>query len=281
MVERPLLTVENLRIDFPAADDGRFTAVHGLFLSMGAERLGIVGESGSGKSVTALALAGLLPPAARLTAAKLEFAGRNLLAMNRRQWTQFRGSEIGLVLQDPRSGLNPALTVGKQIGQALKFHRQISRGELRERVFAVVEAVGLKDPDQLVRLYPHQLSGGMGQRVMIASMLINEPKLLIADEPTSALDEELRDQILELLVGLVERRHMGLILISHDLAQVAKYCDRAMVMYRGRVVDGGPAANLPNSTHPYTSTLWRCRPSAATRGKMLPVLDRAALEGAR
>ncbi|HEV7717509.1 MAG TPA: ABC transporter ATP-binding protein [Arsenicitalea sp.] len=281
MAERPLLKVEDLRIDFPSPGGGRFPAVEGLYLAMGAERLGIVGESGSGKSVTALALAGLLPPAARLTAAKLEFAGRNLLAMNRRQWTQFRGSEVGLVLQDPRSGLNPALTVGKQIGQALKFHREISRGELRERVFAVIEAVGLDNPDQLVRLYPHQLSGGMGQRVMIASMLINEPKLLIADEPTSALDEELRDQILELLVGLVDKRHMGLILISHDLAQVAKYCDRAMVMYRGKVVDGGPAANLPNSVHPYTSTLWRCRPSAATHGKMLPVLDRAALEAIR
>jgi peptide/nickel transport system ATP-binding protein len=277
MTEPTLLTVENLRIDFPA-QGGRFTAVDGLSFSMGAEKIGIVGESGSGKSLTALALSGLVPAAGRVTASKLEFAGRDLVGMTRHEWTQFRGAEIGLVLQDPRSGLNPALSIGTQIGQALKFHRRIPRAELRKRVFSVIEAVGLSDPEQLVRLYPHQLSGGMGQRVMIASMLINEPKLLIADEPTSALDEELRDQILELLVGLVESRKMGLILISHDLAQVAKYCDRALVMYRGKLVDSGPAANLPYSTHPYTSTLWRCRPSAATHGKMLPVLDRAALE---
>jgi peptide/nickel transport system ATP-binding protein len=280
MTEPALLTVENLRIDFPA-QGGRFTAVDGLSFSMGAEKIGIVGESGSGKSLTALALSGLLPAAGRVTASKMEFAGRDLLGMSRHEWTQFRGAEIGLVLQDPRSGLNPALSIGTQIGQALKFHRRVSRTELRQRVFAVIEAVGLSEPEQLVRLYPHQLSGGMGQRVMIASMLINEPKLLIADEPTSALDEELRDQILELLVGLVESRRMGLILISHDLAQVAKYCDRALVMYRGKLVDSGPAANLPNSAHPYTSTLWRCRPSATTHGKMLPVLDRAALEAVR
>ncbi|MEO8883598.1 MAG: ATP-binding cassette domain-containing protein, partial [Devosia sp.] len=130
----------------------------------------------------------------------------------------------------------------------------------------------------LAALYPHELSGGMGQRVMIAAMLINEPKLLIADEPTSALDEALREQVLELLVGLVESRKMGLILISHDLVQVARHCDRALVMYRGKLVDQGPAADLPTSTNTYTATLWACRPSAATHGHLLPVLDRAAIE---
>jgi len=273
-----LVAVDKLRISFPTPDGGRFTAVDGLSFAMGPEKLGIVGESGSGKTLTALTLAGLAPKAAQITADRLEVAGQDLQKLSARDWPKFRGDTVGLVMQDPRSALNPSLPIGRQVEEALRFHHRLSAKERRDRALAALESVGLPNPKALSALYPHQLSGGMGQRVMIAAMLINEPKLLIADEPTSALDEALREQVLELLVGLVESRKMGLILISHDLVQVARHCDRALVMYRGKLVDQGPAAALPTSTNLYTSTLWACRPSATTHGHLLPVLDRAAIE---
>ncbi|HTJ56582.1 MAG TPA: ABC transporter ATP-binding protein [Devosiaceae bacterium] len=273
-----LVGVENLTVGFKTAEGGRFTAVNGLSFAMGAEKLGIVGESGSGKTMTALTLAGLAPQAAEITADRLEVAGEDLRRFKARDWPKFRGSVVGLIMQDPRSALNPSLIVGRQVEEALRFHPRFGRSERRDRVLSALEAVGLPNPKTLAGLYPHQLSGGMGQRVMIATALVNEPKLLIADEPTSALDEALREQVLELLVSLVESRGMGLILISHDLVQVARHCDRALVMYRGRLVDQGRAADLPNSTHPYTATLWACRPSAATHGQLLPTLDRTVIE---
>ena len=273
-----LVAVENLAISFPTADGSRFEAIKSLSFAMGAEKLGIVGESGSGKSLTALTLSGLAPRSAIITADRLEVDGRDLRGFSPGDWAAYRGATTGLVMQDPRSALNPSLTIGRQVEESLRYHHRLPARERRERVLAGLDAVGLPDPKTLVGLYPHQLSGGMGQRVMIAAMLVNEPKLLIADEPTSALDEALREQVLELLVGLVESRGMGLILISHDLAQVARHCDRALVMYRGRLVDSGRAADLPNSANLYTSTLWACRPSAATHGHLLPTLDRAAIE---
>jgi len=273
-----LVNVQNLAISFPAAGGGRFEAIRSLSFAMGAEKLGIVGESGSGKSLTALTLSGLAPRAAAITADRLEVAGNDLRRFTPRDWPAYRGAVAGLVMQDPKSALNPSLTIGRQVEETLRFHHRLPARERRERVLAALDAVGLPDPKTLVTLYPHQLSGGMGQRVMIAAMLVNEPKLLIADEPTSALDEALREQVLELLVSVVESRRMGLILISHDLAQVARHCDRALVMYRGRLADEGRAADLPTSTNLYTSTLWACRPSAATHGQLLPTLDRAAIE---
>jgi peptide/nickel transport system ATP-binding protein len=166
--------------------------------------------------------------------------------------------------------LNPVLRVGAQLDEALRIHQRLSRSERRRRVAQMLDAVGLA-PGRVLDLHPHQLSGGMGQRVMLAMMLINGPRLLIADEPTSALDVELRDQVLDLISGMVESRRMGLLLISHDLTQVARRCDRVLVMYRGRIVDECAGSQLAHSRHPYTRALWSCKPSAATYGTELPV----------
>jgi peptide/nickel transport system ATP-binding protein len=189
-----------------------------------------------------------------------------------------RGARAGLVLQDPRFALNPVQTIGRQVEEPLLLHSRLGKAERRSRALDMLAAVGLDNPAEVYRLYPGELSGGMGQRVMIAAMLIGGPMLLVADEPTSALDQELRDQVLELLTRLVQERGMGLLLISHDLQQVARFADRALVMYRGRIVDEQPAASLSRSDHPYTRTLWECRPSAATYGTRLPTLRREALE---
>ncbi|HBT30749.1 MAG TPA: peptide ABC transporter ATP-binding protein, partial [Erwinia persicina] len=175
--------------------------------------------------------------------------------------------------------LNPLRTIGWQVAEPLRLHGRFSRTEIKEKVCDMLAAVGLPQPAEQMKRYPHQLSGGMGQRVMLAMALIAEPRFLIADEPTSALDHAMRDQVLALIRNLVEQRDMGLLLISHDLQQVSEHCDRVMVMYQGEVLDQLPAADLPHATHPYTRTLWSCRPSKLTRGQPLPVLDRDALAG--
>jgi peptide/nickel transport system ATP-binding protein len=167
--------------------------------------------------------------------------------------------------------LNPVLRVGRQLDESLRIHQRLAAAERRRRIAAMLDAVGLS-AQRVPDLYPHQLSGGMGQRVMLAMMLINDPKLLIADEPTSALDTEASDQVLELMSRLVAERRMGLLLISHDLRQVARHCDRVLVMHRGRIVDQSDASELANSRHPYTRALWACKPSAATYGTVLPVV---------
>jgi len=252
--------------------------VDGINVQIGRERVALVGESGSGKSLTARALMGLLSPALHLHADRLEVAGHNALTLQERDWITLRGSRFAMVMQDPKYALNPTRTIGWQVEEPLVLHRKLSRAERREKVCEMLNAVGLPEPRQLMTRYPHQLSGGMGQRVMLAIALITDPDLLIADEPTSALDHAMRDQVLALIRQLVEQRNMGLLLISHDLQQVAEHCERVMVMYKGRLLDTLPAAQLAHATHPYTRTLWACRPSKATHGKPLPVLDRAALE---
>ena len=221
---------------------------------------------------------GLLAPGLHLQARQLQIAGRDALTLSEKRWSQLRGSEVGMVMQDPKYALNPTRTVGWQVEEPLKLHHRLSRAERREKVAEMLAAVGLPQPTQLMTRYPHQLSGGMGQRVMLAIALIADPQFLIADEPTSALDHAMRDQVLALIRRLVEERNMGLLLISHDLQQVAEHCERVMVMYKGQLLDSLPAADLPRATHPYTRTLWACRPSKATHGQSLPVLDRAALE---
>ncbi len=221
-----------------------------------------------------------MPPPGKVHADRLTLAGADLLSLSERGWNRLRGSGIGLVLQDPRFALNPLHTVGRQVEEALVLHDHLSRAERRDRALAMLESVGLENPREVYRLYPGELSGGMGQRVMIATMLIGRPKLLVADEPTSALDEGLRRQILELLAGLVVEQRMGLLLISHDLQQVADFTDRVLVLYRGRIVDEQPAVELSRSTHPYTRTLWSCRPSPATYGTRLPTLHREEIEAA-
>lgn len=273
----PLIAAKRLHI---ASSTGS-ALVKDISFSLGRERVALVGESGSGKSLTARSLMGLLSPSLQLHADTLSVAGENALTLNERGWSQLRGSKLAMVMQDPKYALNPMRTIGWQVAEPLKLHSRLGRAEIKEKVCDMLDAVGLPQPAQLMQRYPHQLSGGMGQRVMLAIALIADPQFLIADEPTSALDHAMRDQVLALIRRLVEDRNMGLLLISHDLQQVSEHCERVMVMYQGDILDTLPAAELPNATHPYTRTLWSCRPGKATQGKALPVLDRAALEAHR
>ncbi|HBV39361.1 MAG TPA: peptide ABC transporter ATP-binding protein [Erwinia sp.] len=273
----PLVVAENLTISSAAG----VALVKDISFTLGRERVALVGESGSGKSLTARSLMGLLSPALHLEASTLSVAGENALTLSESRWSQLRGSKLAMVMQDPKYALNPMRTIGWQVAEPLKLHARLSRAEIKEKVCEMLDAVGLPQPAQLMQRYPHQLSGGMGQRVMLAIALIADPQFLIADEPTSALDHAMRDQVLALIRRLVEQRNMGLLLISHDLQQVSEHCERVMVMYQGNILDTLPAANLPQATHPYTRTLWSCRPSKATQGTLLPTLDRAALEAYR
>lgn len=271
---RPPIVAKNLTITRATGAE----LVKNISFVLGRERVALVGESGSGKSLTARSLMGLLSPTLNLRAETLDVIGENALHLDERRWNQLRGSKLAMVMQDPKYALNPMRTVGWQVAEPLKLHTRLSRAEIKEKVCEMLDAVGLPQPAQLMQRYPHQLSGGMGQRVMLAIALIADPQFLIADEPTSALDHAMRDQVLALIRNQVEQRNMGLLLISHDLQQVAEHCERVMVMYQGKILDTLPAAELPRASHPYTSTLWACRPGKATRGQQLPVLDRAALE---
>jgi peptide/nickel transport system ATP-binding protein len=251
--------------------------VKSLSLSVAQERVALVGESGSGKSLTARALMGLLPHPCQLRASQLTLGDHDLTTLKEREWNKLRGNRVSMVMQDPKHALNPTQKIGKQVEEPLRLHTRLGRKERQEKVADMLNAVGLPNPAFLQQQYPHQLSGGMGQRVMLAIALINDPQWLIADEPTSALDFDMREQVLGLIQRLVEQRNMGLILISHDLQQVAHYCERVLVMYKGELLDELPADQLAHATHPYTHTLWSCRPSKFTHGERLPVLDRALL----
>ena len=251
----PLLRVDDLRIRFGARE-----AVGGVSFEMGRERLGIVGDSGSGKSLTARSLLRLLPPGAAMKAARLTFDGIDLLELSQTGMRALRGRRLGLVLQDPRFSLNPAMPVGQQIAEAWLAHQRLSRRAVREKTLRMLDAVHIREPERVSALYPHELSGGMGQRVMIAMMLAPDPDLLIADEPTSALDATLRLQVLAILDEQVERRGMGLILISHDLDLVGCFCDRVLVMQSGRIVESLDAGALSAARHPYTRRLLASRP---------------------
>ena len=262
------LCVQNLNIDYPGA-----RVVNNLSFTLGTERLALVGESGSGKSMTARALMGLVRKPGIVSADTLNVLGHDLLTLRPHGWQQLRGNDIAMVLQDPRYALNPVKTVYAQISEALTLHQRLSRAQREEKIQQAVAAVGLEP--RVLKRYPGELSGGMGQRVMIAIALVNDPQVLIADEPTSALDARLRNQILELLVEQCEQRKMAMLLISHDLPLVAAHCHRVLVMYQGEKVDEMAASQLPHATHPYTRTLWTCRPNASTWGTMLPTLDRS------
>ncbi len=278
-----IFAVDNLCVDFQQQ-----RVVDNISFHLGHERVALVGESGSGKSITARALMGLVRTPGKVSAKKLSYYADNtdaqgnagqvtehdLLQLKPKQWAALRGSEIAMVLQDPRYALNPVRTVGKQIEESLLLHNALSGADTRERVLNALASVGLNA--SAWHSYPGQLSGGMGQRAMLAIALVNNPRVLIADEPTSALDAKLRNQILELIVEQTEQHNMSLLLISHDLPLVAEHCHRVLVMYQGKLVDQGAAADLPHSTHPYTHTLWACRPNASTYGTDLPVLDRSA-----
>ncbi|MCX4181052.1 ABC transporter ATP-binding protein [Enterobacter sp. HSTU-ASh6] len=260
--------VDALNIDYPSA-----RVVNGLSFTLGNERLALVGESGSGKSMSARALMGLVRQPGIVRAKQLNVLGNDVLTLNSRRWQALRGNGIAMVLQDPRYALNPVKSVAAQLQEALTLHQRLPRSQRLERIHDIIRAVGLNE--HVLQRYPGELSGGMGQRVMIAMALINNPQVLIADEPTSALDARLRNQILELLVQQCEARQMAMLLISHDLPLVAEHCDRVLVMYQGEKVDEMAARQLPQATHPYTRTLWTCRPNASTYGQMLPTLDRS------
>ena len=277
MTDRPLVEIENLRIAFPREDGGWHEAVRGVSFSLGREKLGIVGESGSGKSLSSRALLGVLPEHARMSADTLRFDGIDLLRASPRERRKLRGGRMSMILQDPKFSLNPVLTVGRQIMEAFRIgYPRLSGSETRKRAIDMLEAVHIRAPERVMDLYPHQISGGMGQRVMIAMMMAREPDLLVADEPTSALDVTVRAQVLSIMDELVTRRGAGLILISHDLKLVSRFCDRVLVMYAGRIVESLRADEMHNARHPYTRGLLACLPSIQGTGEPLPVLQREA-----
>ncbi len=270
-----MLQVEGLNVAFPS-QDGPVRVVRDVSFTLGRERLGIVGESGSGKSQTGRAILGLTPPSGRVTADRLEFDGIDLRGASTRTWRSLRGRRMSMVMQDPKFSLNPVMTIGRQIVEAYRRRGDATRTQARERTLAMLEAVQIRDPERVFKAYPHELSGGMGQRAMIAMMLIAEPDLLIADEVTSALDVTVQLDVLKILDDLVRDRGMGLIFISHDLRLVSSFCDRVLVMYAGRVVEEIAARDLDNATHPYTQGLLNCLPQITGGQKPLQTLTRDA-----
>ncbi len=268
-----LVEMRNLRIGFPTPT-GIMEAVRGVSLTLGQEKLGIVGESGSGKSVTARALLRLLPGGARVAADRLAFDGIDVLRASERQMCGIRGKRAGLILQDPKYSLNPVMTAGEQVAEAWRTHKGGSRRVAMQAAVDLLEQVRIRDPSRVAEAYPHELSGGMGQRVMIAMMLAPDPELLIADEPTSALDATVQAEILRLIEDLVSRRGMGLLLISHDLPLVGHFCDRVAVMYAGRVVEELRAGELARAKHAYTRGLLGCMPALMHPKARLPVMVR-------
>jgi len=269
----PLLELDGLHVDFHLRS-GTVHAVRGLSFTLGRERLGIVGESGSGKSQTGRAILGLTPPPGHVTAKKMTFDGIDLLNANKETWRKLRGRRLTMVMQDPKYSLNPIMTIGDQIMETFRSHVKASRSEARDKAIEMLEAVQIRDPGRVFSLYPHEVSGGMGQRAMIAMMLVTDPDLFIADEITSALDVTVQMEVLHILDELVAERGMGLIFISHDLKLVSSFCDRVLVMYGGRVMEELSASQLGNAQHPYTQGLLKCLPTLDNASRPLPVLTR-------
>jgi peptide/nickel transport system ATP-binding protein len=269
-----LLSVEDLRVEFWTSR-GTVHAVNGISFDIAAgETLGIVGESGCGKSVTSLALLGILPRAGRVPGGRAIFDGRDLLQLDEDRLRSIRGREIAMIFQDPMSSLNPVLTVGRQICETLETHLGLDRRKAERRAAELLDQVGIAEPKVRLRNYPHQFSGGMRQRAMIAMALACEPKLLIADEPTTALDVTIQAQILDLLRQLVSERGTALILITHDLGVVAGMCERVNVMYAGTIVESGSAGQLfDRPRHPYTLGLLQSIPRLDSRVKraLIPI----------
>ncbi|GKW04356.1 ABC transporter ATP-binding protein [Pectobacterium carotovorum] len=269
----PLMEVENLRVSF--VNRGAVTdAVRGVSFTLGCEKLAIVGESGSGKSTVGRALLQLHPHSARITADKLRFGDTDLLKADEARMRQIRGKRISMIMQDPKYSLNPVVCVGDQIAEAYLAHHRVSHRDAKEKVMAMLDVVRIRQPERVYNLYPHEISGGQGQRIMIAMMLITEPEIVIADEPTSALDVSVRLQVLAMLDDLVSERGLGLIFISHDINLVRSFCDRVLVMYAGRVVESIAAADLDNAQHPYTRGLLNSLPDIDHRRPRLPVMNR-------
>jgi peptide/nickel transport system ATP-binding protein len=267
------INIQNLTIDFPTAQ-GTSQAVRGVSMKIGREKFGIVGESGSGKSLTARSILRLLPDSAIVRADALTFDGIDVMRADESAMRAIRGRRAGLIMQDPKFSLNPVMTAGAQIEEAVRAHTKAGRREARDKAIDLLAQVQIRDPRRVADAYPHELSGGMGQRVMIAMMLAPDPELLIADEPTSALDATVQAEILRLLDNLVSSRGMALILISHDLPLVSHFCDRVAVMYAGRVVEELKAADLAQAKHGYTRGLLECLPTLSHEKRRLNVMAR-------
>ncbi|MDD2133496.1 ABC transporter ATP-binding protein [Pseudomonas kurunegalensis] len=270
------LNVESLNVRFV---NGKkvIHAVRDVSFTLGREKLAIVGESGSGKSTVGRSLLKLHPGSAQITAKALQFGDVDLLSASEKAMQKIRGQRISMIMQDPKYSLNPVVRVGDQIAEAYLAHHKASRSEARERVLQMLDKVHIRDPKRVYDLYPHEVSGGMGQRIMIAMMVITNPEVIIADEPTSALDVSVRQQVLNVLEELVVEQQMGLIFVSHDLNLVRNYCDRVLVMYAGRVVESLAASDLHRAEHPYTRGLLAALPSMDNRRPRLPVLQRDPL----
>lgn len=268
-----LLTVEDLWVKFPTRQ-GIFDAVRGVSFSLGKERLGIVGESGSGKSMTGRAILRLIRHPGIVEAKRISLGDANLLDLTEKQMRDVRGQKISMVMQDPKFSLNPVMTIGDQIMEAYLLHNKSSKAKARQEAIDMLNAVSIRDPERVMRAYPHEMSGGMGQRIMIAMMLIPNPEIMIADEPTSALDVSVQRQVLDIMDKLVKDRGMGLIFISHDLNLVSEFCDRVLIMYAGRVVEVCDADKLHEAQHPYTRGLLNSLPRLDEPRTHLDVLQR-------
>ncbi len=275
-----LLEIRNLTVEFETVT-GPFRAVDGVDIAVDrGEVLAIVGESGSGKSVGMLAVMGILPRTARVSADLMQFDGRDLRTLGRRERRTIVGRDMSMIFQEPGSSLNPCFTVGTQITEVLKVHTDLSARQRRDRAVELLEAVGIRDAAERLGSYPHQMSGGQAQRVMIAMAIACNPKLLIADEPTTALDVTIQKQILDLLMGLQAQHGMGLIMITHDMGVVAETADRVVVQYKGRKMEEADVLTLfENPSSPYTRALLSALPENATGDRLPTVADFMAGEG--
>ncbi len=274
-----LLTIKNLTVRFATAS-GAFTAVDGVDISVDkGEVLAIVGESGSGKSVAMLAVMGLLPDTATVTADQMTYDGQDLLRLSPAERRRIIGREITMIFQEPIASLNPSFTVGFQIEEVLRINLGLDRRAARARALELFRAVGIPEPERKINAYPHQMSGGQCQRVMIAMAIASDPRLLIADEPTTALDVTIQKQILDLLMALQERYGMALILITHDMGVVAETADRVVVQYKGRKMEEADVLSLFSAPqNPYTRALLSALPENATGGRLPTVADFMAVE---
>jgi peptide/nickel transport system ATP-binding protein len=269
----PLLTVHNLKVIIKNPQMGLTGGVlNGMNLVLQeGERLALVGESGCGKSITALSILHLLPqPPMEMTEGQIHFKGRDLNGLSEEEWRKIRGKEIGMIFQEPFTSLNPVIAVGKQLAETLKVHLNITHKEIHDKVAALLTEVGLPDPDRIMRQYPHQLSGGMCQRVMIAMAIACGPSLLIADEPTTALDITVQTQVLELLFRMTEKHRLAVLFITHDLRIVRNHADRVAILYLGQVVEEGtPSELFDHPQHPYTEGLLTSLPEFSQKSKEL------------
>jgi oligopeptide/dipeptide ABC transporter ATP-binding protein len=269
---RPVLEVKQLQTYFFSAQGTRVVkAVDGVSFTLNeGETLGVVGESGSGKTVTSMSLLRLLPPAARIVGGEIWFQGENLLTKSEREMRELRGSQLTMILQDPMMSLNPLFTIGEQIAEPLRIHRHMRGARLVERIKELLRGVRIPSPEVRLREYPHQMSGGMRQRIVGAIGISCEPQLLIADEPTTSLDVTIQAQYLNLLKDIQQRSHLAMIFITHNIGIVAKMCDNVGVMYAGKLVERAPVRTIFNQpAHPYTQALLQAVPKLTDRSKRL------------